>query len=423
MGTGITSPQIRDLTIDTADLADAAVTEPKLAAASVTTDKIADLAVTNAKLAGSIATEKLAEGSLFFKDGDTITLQDGSVISTEEQIIVETSTEDVTVDDPEPTLDTDGVAVDGFVRWAVSNTTFSLAILQGWGYIEGFGWVKLRNVVGQVPNGSSLSDMADIRGASRFYMQVTESATSSEGHMLSGVVFQRSSASQVSLIPGGVDGNARVPVSSGANLVQILLTATLVADITVSGAGGLDTGSEAANTGYDIRLITENAGANPALLLTVSGNAATLPGSYTHQSDVLWFAHNNGSSNISVFEDVGQGWCVYTNLDNGIQALTTGVATTATAIDMSDMVPDDGTEARLVYRLNWTGVSGTGSGTLFYQSTAAVINIDNPADNADHEQIAVAIDSGPAASIDYSVSNASDLSMDVWVSGWKLRRN
>lgn len=424
MGTSITSHQIRDLTVDTVDIADAAVTETKLATDAVTTVKIEDLAVTDAKLAGDISTAKLAEGALFFKDGDTITIQSGSVLSTEEQVLVETTTEAVTVDDPEPTLSTDGVAIDGYVRWAVSNTTFTTAGFQGWGYITGFGWVKLVDVVGFVANGSSLSGLADARGASRFYMQVVDSAATSlnEAHMLSGATFTNPSVSEVSLVPSGIDGKARIPVSSGSDLLQIVVSPTLTAGLTVSGAGGLDTGSEASSTGYDLRLITKALGVDPALLFTVSGNAITLPGTYTYQSDVLWFVRNDNSSDIESFFDAGQGWCTYNAAFKGVQVLFEGTAATYTAIDFSNFIPEGALEARLLYYASYYGEGLAGEGAfLVNDAINSLVYIQNITDVSDEEFFTLALDMGPTTSLKYFVD--STVKLNVRVVSWKLRRN
>lgn len=69
------------------------------------------------------------------------------------------------------------------------------------------------------------------------------------------------------------------------------------ADLAVSGANGLDAGSESANTWYYLFVICNNDGSLVAGLWSLSATAPTLPGSYTKFRRV-GAAYNNGSSNL-----------------------------------------------------------------------------------------------------------------------------
>ena len=123
--------------------------------------------------------------------------------------------------------------------------------------------------------------------------------------------FTRTSTSVITLTPSGIDGKSRVAVSDGTDLTIVTLSSALTCDITVAGAGGLDTGSEAASTGYECRLITKAAGADPALLFTAASGSttnatATLPATYTLQSEIIFFVFNNSSSDIVDFVHKGR---------------------------------------------------------------------------------------------------------------------
>lgn len=68
---------------------------------------------------------------------------------------------------------------------------------------------------------------------------------------------------------------------SSDNLTDIVLAAPTVVDVTASGAGGLDTGVEAANTWYFAHVIADSTGVNPARgLLSASPVAPVLPVGY-----------------------------------------------------------------------------------------------------------------------------------------------
>jgi hypothetical protein len=78
---------------------------------------------------------------------------------------------------------------------------------------------------------------------------------------------------------------------------------SLTADITVTGANGLDTGAEAANKWYSIWVIDN--GTTTASLLSESATAPTLPSGYTFKARVGW-VRNDGSSNFIRFKQVNR---------------------------------------------------------------------------------------------------------------------
>lgn len=117
-----------------------------------------------------------------------------------------------------------------------------------------------------------------------------------------------------------------------------LLTAT----ITVSGAGGLDTGAEAADTWYAVHVIADSAAVNPVdALLSVSRTAPTLPAGYDKSRHVGW-VRNDSSSNFILFNEVGNGKVRTFQYDRtrlDLRALNNGGATSMTTVDLSAFVP------------------------------------------------------------------------------------
>lgn len=105
-------------------------------------------------------------------------------------------------------------------------------------------------------------------------------------------------------------------------------TVNLTVDITVSGAGGLDTGSEAASTWYYLWYIHN--GVDGKLLLSVSSTSPTLPSGYLYRA-LIGAVYNDASSNFLNFYQTGEhvGREELQILNNGTS--TAGAALTVTA--------------------------------------------------------------------------------------------
>lgn len=97
------------------------------------------------------------------------------------------------------------------------------------------------------------------------------------------------------LTAGNFSGLSVVVASNTQVTVTGVLGLSVTADITVSGANGLDTGAEAASTWYNVWVIWN--GATAAALLSTSATAPTMPASYTQKIRV-GAVRNDGSSNL-----------------------------------------------------------------------------------------------------------------------------
>ncbi len=117
-------------------------------------------------------------------------------------------------------------------------------------------------------------------------------------------------------------------------------SAILTADITASGADGLDTGTEAADTWYSVWVI--EGGGNPtASLLSVSSTAPTLPGTYTSARRVGW-VRNDATSNFRPFTSHGVGierQILFTADRDDLAVFVNQEPTTYTVADCSEFVP------------------------------------------------------------------------------------
>lgn len=183
-----------------------------------------------------------------------------------------------------------------------------------------------------------------------------------EGYV-TGLAFNWQSASIVSL------GSGRC--RSAASDANIVATASVQADITVAGAGGLDTGAEAANTWYAVYVIAGPAIATAALLST-NFVAPTLPAGYTAFRRI-GAVRNDAASDFRPFDCVGGGEdrrYQYNQVDRAnLQFLTTGSAGAFTTVSAAAFVPPFSTRVIIAARLepgagvnDYVEIRTTGSG-------------------------------------------------------------
>lgn len=119
------------------------------------------------------------------------------------------------------------------------------------------------------------------------------------------------------------------------------LSATTTASLAASGAGGLDTGSEAASTWYAVWVIRQSGTTNQDVLLSTSSTAPTMPSGYDMRK-LVGHVYNNASSNIKRFSMIGKGRVRFVAWDSAYtnsQALAGGTATTYTTVSLDALVP------------------------------------------------------------------------------------
>lgn len=131
-------------------------------------------------------------------------------------------------------------------------------------------------------------------------------------------------------------GSAR----DSTNTNDISVTEALSADITVSGAGGLDTGSVAANTFYSVHVVADSELYNdPTLIFSLSATAPVIPGGYDMFRRV-GYVLTDATSDIVAFDQRGNGqektmvYRVAVPTD-----VTAGAAAAWAAVDVSDSIP------------------------------------------------------------------------------------
>jgi hypothetical protein len=186
--------------------------------------------------------------------------------------------------------------------------------------------------------------------------------------MVVGAKLEWVSVTQVRLVPSGVDSTAWVTLFDGTDLKLFEIVANVTADITASGANGLDTGAEGASTFYHLFGIGKSDGTF-ALLLSTSATAPTMPATYTFKR-LLGGVRNNASSNFVPFEHAKDGTVRYrTGADEqGVSVLSGGTATATTAVDLTGAIPN---VVGVKYTLRTLSIVNNATGTSYslYESS------------------------------------------------------
>jgi len=116
----------------------------------------------------------------------------------------------------------------------------------------------------------------------------------------------------------------------------------ITVDITVSGANGLDTGSETSDTWYAVYVIADSTGQSAiAGLFSLSATAPTLPTGYNKFRRIGWI-RNDAASNIlkfSVRGDSNDRMVSYDVERSTVNILTGGNATTYADVNASAFIP------------------------------------------------------------------------------------
>lgn len=184
----------------------------------------------------------------------------------------------------------------------------------------------------------------------RYYLQTSDGhwplsldgAVGTTGDYVTGLALSRLSDYQLQI------GAGRCRDST--DTVLITVASTLTASLAASGANGLDTGVEAANTWYYPFVISGSSGV--ASLLSASSTAPTMPSGYNYARRV-GSARNNGSSNLYRAKFFGRNCrrlALYDEQrDSGeFRVLNNGSQTGWTTVSCAAVVPPTATEINLM---------------------------------------------------------------------------
>lgn len=218
-------------------------------------------------------------------------------------------------------------------------------------------------------------------------------------------------------------------VRDSTDSFNIRWTSTLTADITSSGANGLDTGTEASDTFYAVHVIGDSTGVNAtASLLSTSNTAPTLPSGYDVFRFVGWVLNNSASDFMNFISEGKDSELIITyatNIDDRA-VLTAGSATTWAAVDLSSFVP---TSSRYVYlAINWVNNAVAGD-DLGFRPTGTT-QITAPIFSPWRRQMGVGLSDefrfpfemvcDSNQSIDYETDTSN--TVDISIIGYKIQR-
>jgi len=219
-------------------------------------------------------------------------------------------------------------------------------------------------------------------------------------------------ASSITLGTTGEDSYVRAMTNDFTMKWNGLLTA----DITVSGAGGLDTGSEAPNTWYAVYVIGDTTGVNtPKALLSASFTSPTLPAGYD-KSRRIFAVRNDGSSNIRKFycqSKDSQRRVFWDSLYTSLRALNNGASLTFATIDLSAYAPP--TARTVDFTCNFANIGGTAGDFFLLRPLGSVVTIPSyygttgiVLTSGVGTSVAIEMATSNDQKIEYSVSNAND---------------
>jgi len=200
---------------------------------------------------------------------------------------------------------------------------------------------------------------------------------------------------------------------------KVVTFATLKSAIlTIIGVGGLDQGSEAANTWYAVVALIDTSGVNdPELMLVSAANydgSIVLPVTHDDYRRVMW-ARNNGSSNLIV-GDFDLDRFIFDDLQNIVTGATN---TTFMAADCSSFVPPTSRHGLLYGHTQTGGSSGaldwrvTGSGAAIGHAWASF--------NSEATGYGGELPLNSVQQIDFKGQGATSIDIDVdgWVEKWE----
>jgi hypothetical protein len=127
---------------------------------------------------------------------------------------------------------------------------------------------------------------------------------------------------------------------SDNGLDTIVVTSPITVDIATSGANGLDTGSEAANTWYN-PFVIDGPSVPTAGMFVKHGDTPTLPTGYTVKRQLPIAVRNDGSGNFRRFHTIhwGEQPEIWWDTSDGLAVVGSGTATVYTQISCSTFIP------------------------------------------------------------------------------------
>lgn len=224
-----------------------------------------------------------------------------------------------------------GVTIDSTLIWDKTGTaTASVSYPSEDAVFRGSGWdgtaeveldITLRNIVDDAAQTYRLAVLDDTgtefatfqADTATFKIDTIEEKTAGVGVTLDGAlvkdgVFINTYADKINLTVQRNATNPTYQIDIDADYLVVenvgLASIDLTASIDVSGANGLDTGTEATSTWYSVWVICDDDGSSVASLLSTSATAPTMPTGYTKKRRIGW-VYNDDSGDFVDFYRAG----------------------------------------------------------------------------------------------------------------------
>ena len=200
-------------------------------------------------------------------------------------------------------------------------------------------------------------------------------------------------------------------------IADILVSAPLTADLTLSGVNGIDIGSESSDAWYALYAIGDTTATEPvASLLSLSFTAPILPPGYDIFRRV-GAVRNGAGGNIELFIVRGTGRSRQVQWDDYLlfQILTGGNATGRTPVSAAIGVPPSA--HRIQCGWQFTPAAGGNNARIFTTGATNFHGFFSTSTGAGTSLFGVELWGDDAQSLDYQVTAGGD-SLFIWVTGY-----
>lgn len=211
-----------------------------------------------------------------------------------------------------------------------------------------------------------------------------------------------------------------------------IVSGGLISNIAMSGAGGLDAGSVAADTLYALHMIADTAGINPVeSLLSLDGFDPTLPAGWDVCRRIGWLRTDATSDFETFIQPRSEGRSRWIYFRREIQIQTGGTATsfTNTTVLATNYIPGTATKRLIdIFSTKVGAASATShvdvvpdgwdetAGASFFKASSGLSNAPDPTAS---NTVVIPVVPGISTSIRYRVQPAGDASADIFILGYE----
>lgn len=220
----------------------------------------------------------------------------------------------------------------------------------------------------------------------------------------------RGEVTNLSVVHDGTNPAFKVSITADAIDIEgdRATSVSVSADLTASGAGGLDSGSEAANTHYYIWVIRKSSDGTVNGLFSTSSSAPTMPAGYDQKRLISHRRNNNSSNLIRAVQSNDLVLGDYTDMQ------VASTISSSTDLDVSPFVPP-AIAAMCLFRTRL----GSGVEWAFDDKDDSTIRYALIASNGDDDNGIWARVNASGVVTATEVSGASNFS--AWLIGWRVR--